>query len=150
MLVFSNGEFMKITILIILLFTVACSTQESRQKLQNAFHMQYSHGFYILTEPEIAKLNEGYSKLDKDKAAKGATIYKKVCQQCHGITGKGNGPRAIWEQPPANLIKRVKGKPFKFYFNEKRWQERMPGWELKLSKNEVEELRHYIMFLTQK
>ena len=128
---------------------VACSSPSSREKLREDFLMQYSHGFYIQTDSKFEKTIQ-LESLDAKKAKRGAIIYKSTCIKCHGISGKGNGPRAIKEQPPANLVRRVKDNPnFRFYFNEKKWQERMPGWEMKLSKEQVEELRHYIMSIAK-
>jgi len=133
-----------------LLLSVSCTSPSSREKLREDFQMQYSHGFYILTEAEAGKLTDITPKLDTKRAERGAKFYKSSCVQCHGASGKGNGPRAIWEQPPANLVKRIKGKPnFRFYFNEKKWQERMPGWEMKVSKDQVEDLRHYLMSISK-
>jgi mono/diheme cytochrome c family protein len=129
-----------------LMLLVACSSSDS---LKEKMYLQYSHGFYILTEKEVGQISQAEAKLDPVKAKRGAKIYQDICMRCHGVKGNGKGPRAMWEQPPANLVKRVKGKAFRFYFNEDKWQERMPNWKMKLSKEDVEDLRHFIMSLAE-
>ena len=36
--------------------------------------------------------------------ATGPVIYERLCQKCHGATGRGDGPQAQWKfLPPANF-----------------------------------------------
>jgi len=36
--------------------------------------------------------------------ASGPAIYERLCQKCHGATGRGDGPQAQWKfLPPANF-----------------------------------------------
>jgi len=36
--------------------------------------------------------------------ANGPAIYARLCQKCHGATGRGDGPQAQWKYlPPANF-----------------------------------------------
>lgn len=36
--------------------------------------------------------------------ANGPTIYARLCQKCHGASGRGDGPQAQWKYlPPANF-----------------------------------------------
>lgn len=44
----------------------------------------------------------GVEELPPD--AKGPIIYARLCQKCHGATGRGDGPQAQWKYlPPANF-----------------------------------------------
>lgn len=44
----------------------------------------------------------GVEELPPD--ANGPTIYARLCQKCHGATGRGDGPQAQWKYlPPADF-----------------------------------------------
>ena len=44
----------------------------------------------------------GLDELPPD--ANGPAIYARLCQKCHGVTGRGDGPQAQWKYlPPANF-----------------------------------------------
>lgn len=48
----------------------------------------------------------GPEKLPPD--ADGPTIYARLCQKCHGATGRGDGPQAQWKYlPPADFHTRA-------------------------------------------
>lgn len=136
---------MKLISLFLILLTNACSS--SQDQLRDSFLMQYSHGFYMVADKKTVS---PVTSPDPIKIKRGAKTYQSTCIKCHGTKAKGNGPKALREQPPANLYAKIKDNPqFQFYFNKKKWQERMPGWEMNLSQEDVEDLKHYLISLTR-
>jgi mono/diheme cytochrome c family protein len=56
------------------------------------------------TIPANAKTEKSpYASAAADAAKKGKAIFQAKCQRCHGAEGKGNGPEADKNSPPANL-----------------------------------------------
>ena len=85
---------------------------------------------------------------------KGKAVYEERCAVCHGLQGKGDGPEAPFLSPrPASLVSAgtsaksdrellntiAKGKP----------RTAMPGWEDKLTDDELKNVLAYIRSLIQ-
>ena len=142
----------ELVVLILLLVACANVNQDSRDYYESKYaQKRMHHGFMPLSREEMQKLPEDYSELDEKKATRGKLVYEKACMDCHGVKGYGNGPKADPKRPPADLVKIVKAVPnFKIYMLASQWQAEMPGWQHKLSKDELEDLRHYILKLAKK
>ena len=69
---------------------------------------------------------------------KGKGLFKTYCQKCHGAEGKGKGPDAEVEHPPADLTASRLADGIMFY---KVWNGRsaptMPAFKSKMSKNDA-------------
>lgn len=94
-----------------------------------------------------------------DKTA-GATIYKKNCAGCHGLSGAGDGPAAVTLMPkPSNFVasnyKDSTGKMLKDYSEADlieiieygRKGTAMPRWKRLLSSDDVANVLSYIRSL---
>lgn len=97
--------------------------------------------------------------LTNDRLTTGGKIYRKHCQQCHGLPGDGRGPTGLWINPyPRDFRRGV----FKFVSTEKACKPRhddllrtiteglkgtaMPAFGL-LPDSEREALAHYVTYL---
>ena len=78
--------------------------------------------------------------------AKGKQLYAKHCQQCHGISGKGDGPAAKELDPkPADLTRNNFHHRHHFFFIISEGSEQgMPAWKSIISEDEIFDLISYI------
>lgn len=89
-----------------------------------------------------------------DVLNRGQLIYREHCMECHGETGKGDGPRAPFLSPrPGNLVSAAtsaktdkellrtiaQGKP----------RTAMPAWQERLAVDDQQAALHYIRSLVQ-
>ncbi len=85
-------------------------------------------------------------------AGAGRGIYQQNCAQCHGVTGRGNGPVSLtMSKKPANFTR-----PFYLGYTDETWYwrikegvpgTRMPRWGLTLGKEQVLYLTAYLKTL---
>lgn len=89
-----------------------------------------------------------------DVLDRGQLIYREHCMECHGETGKGDGPKAPFLSPrPGNLVSAstsaktdtellrtiAQGKP----------HTAMPAWQDRLAVEDQQAALHYIRFLVR-
>lgn len=118
--------------------------------LSPSVHAQYE-GWTI---PGTAKVEKSPFAGVADAVRKGKSVYQSKCQRCHGTEGKGNGPEADKQKPPADLtaVKAdVNPEGVLFY---KVWNGRtgnnkgdMPAFKVQLPKDDVWRAVEYVKTL---
>lgn len=151
---FFKDRYMKLFFTFLALFTyLSCShvNKDEQEYYQSKSKMR--HGIIPLTAPSsiVKRKKITFKKLSEAQVERGKQVYLKNCYHCHGIDGKGNGPKSIeLKVKPRNLINVVKEVPnFKFFMAISQWQGKMPGWINALNEQEVEDVNVYIQYLAQ-
>lgn len=130
-------------------------THSSRERIQSASRFLRACAHCL---PLIALLvSSGTGVLlaqPSDGLQRGQTLYREHCMDCHGTTGKGDGPKAPFLSPrPGNLISAAtsaktdkellrtiaQGKP----------RTAMPGWKEALPDEDQQAVLQYIRSLIQ-
>jgi mono/diheme cytochrome c family protein len=90
--------------------------------------------------------------VDDGVMKQGQRLFASKCQRCHGVTGKGNGPDANPDRPPADLTDASRAAPnpdgvlfYKIWNGRQR--PRMPAFKTELTRTEVWTVIHYIKTL---
>lgn len=131
-------------------FLFGCSTHTAPQppmetSLPNEKPPLVRHAWTVFNGPERTILGVN----DKDSISRGQALFKQHCQQCHGASGIGDGPKAKAEGlKPANLT--TMSRVFPNYYlvvqiNNGRGD--MPSWQDVLSPKEAWDLTNYIQTL---
>jgi mono/diheme cytochrome c family protein len=99
--------------------------------------------------PPTAAQEQNPVALDDNVLKQGFQIFRSKCQRCHGATGKGNGPDANPDRPPADLTdgSRAAQNPDGVVFYKiwnGRQRPRMPAFKTELTKTEVWTVIHYV------
>jgi len=112
--------------------------------------------------PTAPKMLGGESELDSERLKRGARVYERNCQQCHGVSGDGNGQAAMYLVPrPRDYRRGI----FKFvstgYGNKPHREDllrtitkgiagtSMPSFR-RLPKHDLEAVIDYVLTLTQR
>ena len=103
------------------------------------------HGLTIFTGPKRTVVDVN----DKNSIARGKVVFIKNCSACHGLEGKGDGPKASeLSNQPANLSALARILPnytFVMQINEGRGE--MPMWKDILTTQESWDVSNYIQSL---
>jgi len=106
------------------------------------------------TIPPSAKTEKSPFAGSADAVRKGKSVFQSKCQRCHGPEGKGNGPEADKQKPPADLTaSKADQNPDGVLFY-KVWNGRsgnnkgdMPNFKVQLTKDEVWRVVEYVKTL---
>ena len=135
-----------------LLLTFSCSqiNRDSNEYYSNKGGEDLKHGFISYKHEELPKGE--VRKIDPLAVKRGELVYKKNCLNCHGASGRGNGPLSKnLDRLPRDLIKMAKTVPnFQFFMKVSQWKGKMPGWQNVLTHKEIVDLENYIRKLAQK
>ena len=88
--------------------------------------------------------------IDSKTIELGETLYKQYCYKCHGSDATGNGPHASkLEVRPANLKElAIEFTKNQFIVEIKEGNAAMPDWSTLLSKEEIDAVASYIVYLS--
>ena len=101
--------------------------------------------------PEAAqKINP--LQMNEASIQEGRKSYAQSCASCHGKNARGDGPKAKYlGQEPADLLKRIENhSESDFFWKISTGRGEMPGYEGKLSKQQIWSIINYIKFLQGK
>lgn len=101
--------------------------------------------------PEAAqKINP--LQMNEESIQEGRKSYAQSCASCHGKNARGDGPKAKYlGQEPADLLKRIENhSESDFFWKISKGRGEMPGYEGKLSKQQIWSIINYIKFLQGK
>lgn len=145
------------TVSITAIILLSCSQMQKQVNTQSSDYYQTKrkmrHGIIPVTTPKH-NLEKPQSKTQivippAKMVVRGKETYLKNCYDCHGLGGKGDGPKSVdLKIKPKNLIKVVKEVPnFKFFMAISQWQGKMPGWINALSNEELDDVKAYLQHL---
>src|SRR5436189_3956269 len=81
----------------------------------------------------------------------GRAIYDERCADCHGKTGKGNGPGASdLSKPPTNFRKSMAQSDGELFWKITEGQRPMPSYKKKLSEEQRWQVVHFIRTFAEK
>lgn len=133
-------------------FVVNCASPTPTVKMENPWldesTVNMRHGWTVFSGPERTLIGVN----DQASILRGQAVYAKHCQQCHGATGKGDGPLGKTKGlRPTNLSAVSKTLP-NYYMvvqmNDGR-KNGMPSWKDILDNQESWDVTNYIKALSK-
>ncbi len=145
----------KLYLIFIFFVIISCSNinSESRDYFNKRHENQNTgHGFIPnYSEAELKELKSEEVPLDLKAAKRGKVVFQKHCVECHGKEGRGNGPSAHkYFEKPVDLGILAKQVPnFRFFVSLSENGGSMPGWRKKFTREELDDLTHYLRTLVR-